>query len=506
MAERGPSIEISDFTGGLNSYDPEYLTGLNQSPDLDNLVLLAKGFKKRQGDSEFNSSAMVSTSTAITGLGYIKFDAGTEFLNAVAGTKFFTSSALSGTMADATGAVTITSGQNNIWTPVNFGNLQIWFGGAPNAPFKYSGSGNAAALGGSPPSAFTAFQANNRVFALSTSANPSRIYWPVVSNPEDWTGTGSGNADVAASDGEALQCGIVMGADTAILFKNSSSHFMAVTRAPFPIFQLQKGIGVAGRYAAVSVKGTIYIVTPSRRMKATRDGVNFEDFPSDINDIWDSINTERVSNIYGFYYPALEWLIWCVSTGSSTTNNYLIIWDLERKCWLRCTTGFKSNVFALVQQRRLFAGHYNGKVYEKDKSTTYTDASEASPGIIDAYWRTPFRGKDGLDTIIHPLYVTVACLADSSSSIELSYGFDFTSEQSSEEFSLTPTGGQWDSAQWDVDVWGGNTAVAPRMYVYGRGNLFSLKFRNATASQSLTVQGGSIRIRPNKPRKMLSVV
>jgi hypothetical protein len=506
MAALGKSVELNDFSGGLNTFDPEYLSPLNQSPDLDNIVILDKGFKKRNGDSAWNSSAMVSSSTAIAGAGYIQFNSGTQFLNAVAGTKFFTDSGLSGTMSDATGAITITSGQNNIWTPVNFNNLQIWFGGAPDAPFKYSGSGNIAALGGSPPSAYTAFQANNRIFAISTTANPSRIYWPIISNPEDWTGTGSGNADVALSDGEALQCGVVTGADTAILFKNSSTHMMVLTRAPFPIYQLQKGIGIAGRYAYAYANGVIYFVTPGLRMKSTVDGVNFQSYPNDINDIWDTINTNRIQYIQGTYYQPLECIIWVVSTGSSTTNNYCIIWDIKHQCFLRCTTGFKANVMALVQNRRLFAGHYNGKLFEKLKATVFSDASEASPGAINGYWRTPFKNEGGLDETIHPAYVTVAALSDSSATLDVSYGFDFTSIQTTQAFSLQPVGGLWDTALYDVGVWGGQNAVTLRQFVYGRGNLFSLTIRNNTATQGFTVQGASIRLRPDKARKVLAAV
>ena len=502
----GKSIELNDFSGGLNTHDPEYLIPLNQSPDLDNVVILTKGFRKRYGDEDFNSSAMVSGSTAVSGLGYIKFNAGTEFLNAIAGTKFFTSSSMTGTMADATGSLTITSGQNNIWTPVNFNNLQIWFGGAPDAPFKYSGSGNAAALGGSPPSAATVFQANNRIFAISTTANPSRIFWPVISNPEDWTGTGSGTADVALSDGEALQCGIVMGPDTAILFKNSSTHMMVLTRAPFPIYQLQKGVGIAGRYAYAFVNGEIFFVTPGLRMKSTVDGVNFKDYPNDIDPIWDTINTNRLQYIQGIYYDKLEWVVFIVSTGSSTTNNLAIIWDNKRQCWLRCSTGFKSNVLAIVQNMNLYAGHYDGKIYQKDVSTNLSDDSEVSPGTIDGHWRTPFKNDGSLDDTIHPLYVTVSALSETDATLDLSYGFDFTSVQTTETFSLQAIGALWDVDLWDVGVWGGQNALAVRQYVTGRGNLFSMTMRNATASQGFTIQGASVRLRPDKARKELAVV
>lgn len=507
MAARGPSIQLNDFSGGLNTFDPEYISPLNQSPDLDNLIILDKGFKKRYGDVTWNSSVMGSSSTVVTGLGYIKFNAGTEFLNAVAGTKFYTDANMTGTMADATGAVTITTGANNIWTPVIYNNIQIWFGGAPDVPFKYSGSGNAAALGGSPPSAATAFVANNRVFAISTTANPSRLFWPVLGNPEDWAGAGSGNADVAMSDGEALQCGVVVGPDTAILFKNSSTHLAVLTRAPFPIYQLQKGIGIAGKNAYAYANGVIYFVTPGLRMKSTVDGVNFKTYPNDVNDIWDSINPNRIQYIQGFYHQTLEWIMWVVSTGSSTTNNYLIVWDIQRKCFLRSTTGFKSNVLSLVQGRRLFGGHYNGKMYEKLKLNIFTDSSEASPGAINAYWRTPYSGlTTEIDTTVHPVYIDVVALTETASTLSINYGFDFTSPSSGSTFSLIASGSLWDVALWDVGVWGGQNATVLTQFVQGRGNLFSYTIGNSVASQGFTVQGTTVRIRKDGARKVFAGV
>lgn len=507
MAANGPSVQLNDFSGGLNTFDPEYILPLTQSPDLDNLIISDKGFKKRNGDAAWNSTAMGSTSTPVQGLGYIKYNNGTEFLNAVTGSKFYTDSGLSGTMADTTGSVSITSGQNNIWTPVIYNNLQIWFGGAPDAPFTYSGSGNATALAGSPPSAANAFVVNNRVFAMNTTANPSRIFWTVLGTPSDWSGAGSGNADVLLSDGEALQCGIVVGPDTAILFKNSSTHLMVLTRAPFPIYQLQKGIGIAGKNAYAFANGVIYFVTPGLRMKSTTDGVNFQTYANDINDIWDSINPTRIQYIQGIYYPALEWIMWVVSTGSNTTNNYLIVWDIQRKCFIRATTGFKSNVLATIQNKRLFAGHYNGQAFEKFKATVFSDASEASPSIINGYWRVPFNGFGvDIDGIVQPVYIDVVALTDSAATLSINYGFDFSSPSSGSTFSLQPAGSLWDVALWDVGVWGGQNATSLTQFVQGRGNLFSYKIGNNTASQGFTVQGSSVRLRKTGARKVFSGV
>jgi hypothetical protein len=506
MAIRGDILELMDFSGGRNSFDPEYLVSPNQAIDLQNINLLDRGFKKRYGNTAFNSSAMVDATTAVAGIGYMKFISTTEFLNAVAGTKFFTSTGMSGTMADTTGAITITAGQNNLWTPVRYNDLQIWFGGAPDAPFKYSGSGNATALGGTPPSAKTAFVANNRIFAISTAANPSRIQWHILSNPEDWTGTGSGNADVAKNDGEDLLSGIPLSSDAAILFKNSSTHLMIMTRSPFPIYQLQKGVGSAGRYSAVNVNGTIYFVTPSRRMKSTSDGVTFQDFPNTVNDLWDNVNTTRIPYITGQYYPTLDQIHWFCSMGSSTTNDASIIWDIRRKCWLYNPTGFKANVSCLVQERRMFTGHYNGKVFEQDRTGVYTDASEDSPSAIDAFWRGAwFKGK-GLTGVIHPQVLAFSCLSESASTIDVSYGFDFEQDRTSKTFSLVTASDVWDTALWGTATWGGANSLIRRIFIAGRGNTFNYRFRNATASQGFTFQGASLTLRPTKAMKTTSLV
>lgn len=505
MGTNAKTVEIYDFSGGRNSNDPEFLVNANQAIDLQNITLLDKGFKVRRGNNEFNSSAMVGGSTPIVGLDFMEFNSGTQFLNAVAGTKFFTSSGLSGTMADVTGVLTITAGQNNFWTAVHYNDLQIWFGGAPNAPFKYSGSGNGAALGGSPPSAYTAFVANNRIFAIGSSSNPSRIQWPILADPEDWTGTGSGSQDVQKNDGEALMFGVPLDADTAILFKNSSTHLMPLTKSPFPVYCLQNKIGSAGRYSWVNVRGTIYFITPSRRMLSTTDGVNFQKYPDWVNDLWDNINVDRIKHIVGQYYPNEEQIYWINSSGSSTTNNNAIIWDLRRNCWLYNPTGFKANTSCLAINRRLFTGHYNGKVYEQDVSAQYTDESEASPFTIDGYWQTPWLKLSTLAGIVYPHWIDVSCLSESAGNVIISYGFDFQTDQKSATKTIAGSAAQWDVAQWDVDVWGGQTSVKARVFTRGKGMNFGIKIRHTGTTGGLTVQGISTRVGTDSPGKILLV-
>jgi len=504
MAIQGSHIELMDFSGGLNSFEPEFRVGLNQAIDLDNINLFKRGWEKRQGDTAFNGTAMIDSTTVITGLHYMKFNSGTEFLNAVAGAKFFTSSGLTGTMADKTGGITISAGKDKYWTGVSFNNLQIWFGGTPNAPFKHDGGGgNAAALGGSPPSATTAFVSNNRVFAMNTAADPSIIQWPILSNPEDWTGTGSGNTQASKNDGEGVQFGVPLGNNLAIIFKNSSTHKFLLDAAPFPLFQLQKGVGAAGSRSYVVVDGVIYFITPARRMKATTDGAQFISFPRAVDDKWDNINTSRIAQIVGAYDRRFQQIRWYFSDGSSTTNNRCIVWDLAQKTWLQRTTGANVNTVALVQNRRIFSGNYDGKAYEHDVANTNTDASNSS-ATIDAFWRSAWIVNQTLGRVIHPRWIDVGIQSRSSGAFTVSYGFDYNKDQRVESHKLTTGGATYDSGfKYGAAKYAGETSIYRRTFVSGRGNAFNVRVRNNDSVSLFKCHGMTIPLRDIKDRKKL---
>lgn len=87
----------------------------------------------------------------------------------------------------------------------------------------------------------------------------------------------------------------------------------------------------------------------------------------------------------------------------------------------------------------------------------------------------------------------------------MSYGFDFAADQTTESFSLQASGAQWDVAQWDVDSFGGQTATIKRMFVSGRGNVFSPKIRNAENNNGFTFQGMTIQLRSDRARKLINV-
>lgn len=505
MSYRGTEVKFNDFSGGLVTNRPVTELANNESSDLDNIVVFTKGrgFRSRYGDTEFNSTAM-EAGAAIHGLGYYKKADLSEYLLCVVSTKLYRStSALSGTMTDITGAITITTGQDKIWSIFTFNDNAIGFGGdvtSPDAPWTWTGAGNAAALGGTPPSAYGGFQANNRVFAFRTNANPSRIQWSILGNGADWTGTGSGSSDVWTSDNDKMTAAAILNTNTVLLFKQNSVHQMQIGNLisnAFPIFPLFKDIGCAGKHACVVADGLCYFITPQAVMKIT-DGQKIydeDDLPAlaGIDDLWSGVNASRLEFIQGKRRIGIDYdhIVWEVSYGASqATNNVCFIWDLQNQCWLRNSTGYNLNVMTTTQNGTLYGGHYNGKIYKKDSSTaTYTDASNSS-ATINAYLTSGWISNDKYEVIKQPRKMNFSFYTQTSGQIRVFYGFDFNGLANQTNVNQsTPASAIWDTSTWDLGIFGDFVLNMKPIRIVGRGNFFQYKIQSPTESYPMKING-----------------
>lgn len=500
------ALRLFDFSGGLNTRAPVTALGLNQALDLQNINLLPSGgFVKRFGNSEFNSSAMIDGTTAITGLGYLRTSAGSDFLCAVAGTKIFESTGLNGTMSDVTNAVVITTGADNIWTCATMNDLIIFVGGAPDAPFTYSGSGNAAALAGTPPSGSFIIVANNRAFIGNTAANPSRLNWSILGNPADWTGAGSGSQDVQKNDGDVLIGAAQQGPNHLLLFKQNSIHDLVITASPFPLFPLFRNVGAVSKRGIVTVDGMTYFITPQARMKATNGTAVYDAAnpgPTGITDLidttWDGLNKNRLQYIHGIYYPKLHQIMWFCSNGTSTTHNYCIIWDLVRKCWLRHPTGYSMNCSVIAKDYLLYAGAYNGKVYKQDVSTTNNDASETA-GTVNGYWRSGWMDMNSMIEAKSFPYVDLNFQVQSTGTFVFAYGFDFVGDRITTSISMIGNSSVYGSAVYGTSMFGGQTDRSKIIFTKGNGKFIQFLLKNNNIDEAFGFNRFEVPIKLDAP-------
>lgn len=491
MTRRTTTKELNDFSGGLHSNIAVTELDINEAYDLSNVVIGPRGdyVRSKNGNTAFNSSAMNSGAN-VQSLSYFKLIAGTEYLVSVCGDKIFKSDDLDATMDDISGTVTITAGQNNIWTFLTFNNVHVGFGGvstSPDAPIQWTGSGNAAALSGTPPSAYGAVQGNNRVFAFRTAASPSIVQWCILGNPQDWTGTGSGSQTISTADNDSVTAMAVMSDSVALIFKQNSVHKMLINQlvsAAFPVFPLFRNIGCAGKHACVVADGLCYFITNQGRMKITDGSTMVDDVSlpalAFIDDIWSTMNSSRYEFIQGKRltgsdYDHIGWLM--TSTAAGTTHNWLIRWDLKNKCWLRDKTGYKANVIETTQAGVIYTGNYAGLIYKQDVSTVTTEASESSANV-DSYWQSGWL-KLGLFDVFKSIIDTyLSFVTQTIGNLLFSWGYDFNVDQKTESIDQRAGGAFYNQAIYDVDVYSGQTDKIKRVSTIGNGRVFQFKLRN----------------------------
>ena len=480
----GKYIGGSDFTGGYCGNLPSTQLELKQASSLDNIMLLpgGKGFRTRLGNSKLNDTVMNSAAN-VQGMGQLLTAAGVSDIVVVCGDKIYNSDAYDGTMHDVTGAVTVAAGADNQWNIFTFNDYALGFGGAstgPNAPFKYTGTGDAAALGGTSPSAHGALAANNRVFAYRASAAPSTMYWSIIGNPTDFAGVGSGSAVIGSlSDAQHVTGAIVISTNYMLVFKENSTYQMVISSAPFPVYSLFDVVGCAGKNAMVNVDGVVYFITSQGEMKST-DGETLKDYSNSADDLWASVIATRYPYICGYRHKGtdFDWLVWSVCT-TGTTNNTAIIWDLENECWLKCSTGFKMNTAHVDNNGTLFTGGYNGFIYKPETAATYADASETSPGTITGFWQSGWINDGEINKISQIRKLTVLATPKATGDITISYGFD----------------GKLNTKTSTVSQVASSTEnyVQKNLMITGRGNTFEYKISQSSAAIDMKIQGVTLQ-------------
>jgi hypothetical protein len=440
---RGKYFTLDNFSGGMSPDIPQTQLQVNQATDVSNLIILpdGRGIRSRPGDTVFNSTAMNSGAN-VQGVGYFLQTDASEFLVAIAGAKIFKSDSLDGTMDDITDVYAgITAGQDNRWTLLTFNDTLIGFGGdkdSPDAPIKWTGTGNVAALGGSPPSAYGGLSANNRVFAYRTNAAPSTIFWTVLGDPEDWSGSGSGSAVIGSlDDNEKITGAVVISTNYMLVFKETSTHQIVISQAPFSVYSLFDKTGCVGKDAIVNVDGTVYFIAQNNRMYST-DGHGLTEYPG-FGKHWNDLKSGEAPFIQGNRIKGkdYDWIVWLVRTSAlNDDDGQAFVWDLLNKCWLRNIHGFSHNTAGVKNTGDVYYGSYDGKIYRPMQEGTWADNSESTTAIT-AYWRSGWLNPDIVSKILQVRKLEAIGQYKASGTVTIKYGFNGKQDQST--FTLDQT-------------------------------------------------------------------
>ena len=476
--------------GGLNNAFSPIAIEDNEASDLQNVVFTVSGsFKKRSGFSSINAL----NPGAACGIKYIKFSGGTQYLVGIfTNDKIYKmdygASGPDGTWDDITGALSFNVGQDNLSTfATGQDTLIIEDGLNSTPPYKWTGSGNAAALGGSPPNATVVAFHNNMAFAAGNSAAPSTLYFTDVGNIENWTTGLSGNVNVETNDGSIIRA-IVPGFDALYIFKDYS--IFRLTGSDKDSFQLQRmvsGTGVTSPQSIAVINNQFFFITGQGAVYLYDGAIGLSKIsPKIAGTLKINLSFSRYAYASTLTYDDDFYL--SVSTSGNPTNDLVLMFDTFTSSWTKFK-GMNINAMTVADdgtgRNKIFFGDYNGSTLK------YPQGNNDNTAAIDAYYTTKqFSYPElGPSKDWKLLRVYTAEEATNYNLIATIYN-DFDTAGTAYSISLiTASGAVYGTAIYGTDVYGGDTIVTRRIETNLSGDFFQVKFSNSNADEPFEVYG-----------------
>lgn len=501
MAELGPI----GYVGGLNTKSGPFTIQKDQMSAAQNVNVLYGRLEKINGSLAINTLAL-NGGASIIGLADWQTAAQARYLVIIAGSKIYQTLNLGASPTDITGAATITAGNNNQHTFSSLNNILAICGGVPpDTPLQWTGTGNVTALAGTPPIGNLVTTANNFLFISGIAANPSRIFWSNVSDPNTWVV--SNFVDFRRSDGDIVTAIAPMNYNlvifkrrsTGILYTQTTATSGTVTLAP--LTQINVNTGCCGSQGWDALPDGRLVVFGYDCHLRIFDGNSYEDISdpptpkSNIQPTLDALNITRIPYSCVRVYPTKKQIWLAVSTASNSSNDSIFIYDYELQAWQCQVPDRAANVMITSIDNRstpshpivLLTGNYSGFVYEHDKGTTNAENADLH---INGYGTVSIPlGTESKDFI--PRSIRVAMEAQASGQLQVGYGFNaYTDISLTTILPEVQSGAMLDiSFVLDTSVLAGASTLIVSVPINSTGKCytFQVQFSNAFASQPFQV-------------------
>jgi len=366
-------------------------------------------------------------------------------------------------------------------------------------------------LAGSPPNFSFSVTHKNHQFAAGVFTNPSRLYYSVPLNPEDWTNTGSGSIDIDPNDGDMIT-GIISHKDNLWVFKGpnkgsihriSGSSTSDWAKTPFVT-----GLPVGWIHSIFRFGDDIGFVTVNCSVHSLKATAAYGDY----NQAWlsypinkymqESVNNSR-SRFFVTATDPNRGYVWIgITPSGQVTNTRYLIMDYrflsQNEPYPRWSY-WDSRAFASihlvrdVSRPRLLAGGYNGFVYKLD-NTTRSDNGVA----INMNVQTPSLtyGEEWLLKTLEDAGVSLNAL--NNNPVSFTWIRDGVASTST-TVTQGATGALFDVGLFDTAVFGGQ-AFVPRFFGIENGGDFraiSYQFGDSADTSDLEIHSFMAKISPS---------
>ncbi len=484
--------------GGLNTIDDTTQIENTQCQDCLNIEL-AKEIKKRGGYVKVNATP-ISGSSGIYGLFPFYYSGG---LNRKL---IYASHTVVGEMNVGTGvSSSIITGltSNQRMRAVTFKDNLILVNGAevPQKIYDSGGTLTGADLGGSPPTARYIALHKNYIFLAGNDTYPSRLYYSNLDDHETW---GSLDFfDVNPDDGDRIM-GLMVTLDALIIFKEYNVYLLYGDTPTYveglTLWRIKKAStesGTVGQGSIAVIGKNLVYFSRNKGVQAFGGSISSSEiqFDSLTSMTLSDIISPTVKGLNETRFDQAEAISWdykyilSVPKGSSTTNNFNLVydyniggwylWDIPANCW---------TVFRSASVDNLFIGDCSQGYIYRYTPDIFSDDGKA----INAYYKTKDfdLGHAAYGKIFRKFYMTLNRASNFSLTITPQVNFgEVTLDPSSYTIAAKTSDSLWGTMVWGTDLWGEATAAtSDKQVMNARGNYINYKFSNNILNQDMRIR------------------
>ena len=497
-----PKWQRFDFfklNGGLNDGFSDLDIADNEASAIKNVVLTTGGnIKTRDGYAKLNASTLGSSTVGTAGYYYRKAN-GDEWLvtiwddDKIRKMDYEVGGGPDGTWDDITGALSFNVGQNDLGDfVVGEDTLIIEDGLDSTAPYKWTGSGNAAALGGSPPNAkYVAFY-KNMAFLAGNDSNPSTLYFSDIGDIENWSTGLSGNINVETNDGSVITA-LHVGYDALYIWKGRT--IFRLTGADKDTFELQRLIADKGTMSNLSVQrvgNDFFFMSSQGEIILYDGGVNIQKISSKIEGTIDALAFNRFA-----YTPAViyynDYYI-NATTVAGSTNDTVLVFDTFHLAWTKFD-GINANIMFLaddgVGEDMIVFLDYCGFGYN------YPSGTNDNGTAISASYSTKQFVFPQMTPEKYLKLVKVFTNEKGNYNLNIEVRTDYESTGSAYAISLLGSSSTWGTATYGSDEWGGQNLIIGRIEPDKGEDFFKLRFYNNNVDEPFEIKGFQMFLEPS---------
>lgn len=343
--------------------------------------------QQRPGTASYGSEAALAGTPTIVMAAQFNSDANTSHIVIVAGTAIYKYD--SGWSA-ITGAVTVTAADDNTFEWVNANGTLVATNGVDTDAWKWTGTGNAAALDDNARFSKGKHIAwfDNRLWIGNVNGATNQVWYSDIAAIETWGATSFFNFGGIVTGLVPTQNALTVHTTDGIYTLQSTGD----ATTPYRPNKRTAKAGVDGR-SCIALPGDVQLMILDDGIYEWSGGAELEKVsgPLDIG-YWDILNSDRLSKAFGLYHPTENEVWFALPYGSGqTAMNHIMVWNRKKRAWYGPYEGWTRACAALIS-RKPHLGGLDGILWDHEP----TDNDDAGTSI-DAWAETAAPSPLGAD-------------------------------------------------------------------------------------------------------------